>query len=151
MFELNLPKAEIKLENRNGKPSIWDHVRKKWLQLTPEEYVRQHFIHYLIHSLQYPASLISVERGLQVIKLSRRTDIIVYDKAGQPFLLIECKAPQVPLSRITMEQVAAYNLTIKAPYLAVTNGFQHYFFKIDFEKASFEQLEHLPLFGEFGA
>lgn len=148
MFELNLPKAEIKLANRNGIPSIWDQVRKKWLQLTPEEYVRQHFIHYLIHSLQYPASLISIERGLQVIQLSRRTDIVVYDNSGQPFLLIECKAPQVPLSQITMEQVSAYNLTIKAPYLAVTNGFQHYFFKIDFERASFEQLEDLPLFSK---
>ena len=146
MFELNLPKAEIKLENRNGKPAIWDHVRKKWLQLTPEEYVRQHFIYYLIHSLHYPASLISIERGLEVIRLARRTDIIVYDKLGMPFLLIECKAPQVPLSRLTMEQVAAYNLTTKAPYLAVTNGLQHYFFKIDFESVSFTQLEHLPLY-----
>lgn len=144
MFELNLPKAEIKLENRNGKPSIWDQTRKKWLQLTPEEYVRQHFVHYLIHTLGYPASLISIERGIEVVRLSRRTDIVVYDKKGHPFLLIECKAPQVTLTHMTSEQIAAYNLTIKAPYLAMTNGFHHYFFQIDFASSSFSAISQLP-------
>jgi hypothetical protein len=148
MLELNLPKAEIKLENRNGMPSIWDHVRKKWLQLTPEEYVRQHFIHFLISTHKYPASMISVEKGLDVLRLAKRTDIVVYDNSGAPFLLIECKAPQVTIDQWTLEQVSAYNLTLKAPYVAVTNGLRHYFFKIDFEKTTSLRMEHPPVYGQ---
>lgn len=144
MFELNLPKAEVKLANRNGKPAIWDFVRKKWLQLTPEEYVRQHFIHYLVAHLGYPASMISIERGLAVNQLTRRSDLVVYNQAREPFILVECKAPQVKLSKDTLEQASAYNLTFKAQYLCVTNGLEHAFFEIDFAKAEFKQLDVLP-------
>jgi len=146
MFELNLPRAEVKLANRNGKPAIWDFVRKKWLQLTPEEYVRQHFIHYLVLHLQYPASRISIEKGLEVVRLSKRSDIVVYNQEGQPTILVECKAPQVRLSKDTLEQASAYNLTLKAKYLCVTNGLEHAFFRIDFEKGISEQLEQLPVY-----
>jgi hypothetical protein len=144
MFELNLPKADVKLTNRNGKPAIWDFVRKKWLQLTPEEYVRQHFIHYLVAHLGYPASMISIEKGLEVNRLSRRSDIVIYNQARQPFILVECKAPQVRLSKDTLEQASAYNLSFKAQYLCVTNGLEHAFFQIDFEKNEFKQLDVLP-------
>ena len=144
MFELNLPKADVKLANRNGKPAIWDFVRKKWLQLTPEEYVRQHFIHYLVAHLGYPASMISIEKGLEVNRLTRRSDIVIYIQAREPFILVECNAPQVRLSKNTLEQASAYNLTFKAQYLCVTNGLEHAFFEIDFEKSEFKQLDVLP-------
>ena len=147
MFELNLPKAAIKLGNQKGKPSIWDAVRKKWLQLTPEEYVRQYFLHYLTNDLSYPASLISIERSLEVIRLAKRFDIVVYNSDGKPHILVECKAPQVKISQETLEQASAYNLTLKAPYLAVTNGLEHFYFSIDFVKNSFSRLEALPNFG----
>ena len=146
MFELNLPKADVKLANRNGKPSIWDFVRKKWILLTPEEYVRQHFLHFLIQHLNYPASLVSIERGLAVMRLARRTDIVLYDRERNPHILVECKAPQVKLTKETLEQASAYNLTLKAQYLCVTNGLEHAFFKIDFEESSYEQIECLPFF-----
>ncbi len=147
MFELNLPKADVKLANKNGKPSIWDLVRKKWIQLTPEEYVRQHFMNYLIEHLQYPATMISIERGLEVSRMARRSDIVVYNQERKPHILIECKAPQIRLSKDTLEQASAYNLTLKAPYLCVTNGLEHAFFRIDFETASSEQIDVLPIYG----
>lgn len=146
MFELNLPKAELKLANRAGKPCIWDAFRKKWLQLTPEEYVRQHFMSFLCAHRMYPASLVSIERGIAAHALARRTDIVVYDCEQQPFILVECKAPYVPINQSTLEQASAYNKTIKAPYLCVTNGLVHAYFKIDHEKAHYVQIEELPLY-----
>ncbi|HAR19681.1 MAG TPA: type I restriction endonuclease subunit R, partial [Cytophagales bacterium] len=114
MFKLNLPEAPLKFSNRNGKPTIWDFVRKKWLILTPEEYIRQSFLHYLMQHLHYPASLLSVERGLEVLRLSKRTDIVVYDNAGQPHILVECKAPQIKISKHALQQTSIYNLAVKA-------------------------------------
>jgi hypothetical protein len=146
MLELNLPKATIRMENKDGKPSIWDAFRKKWLVLTPEEYVRQHFLHYLCAELQYPASLVSVERGLDVNILAKRTDIVVFGRNRQPHILIECKAPQVKISQQTLEQASVYNLKLKAPFLAVTNGIEHHYFRIHFETNSFQSIPLLPTY-----
>ena len=145
MFKLNLPEAPLKFSNRNGKPTIWDFVRKKWLVLTPEEYIRQSFLHYLMQHLHYPASLLSVERGLEVLRLSKRTDIVVYDNAGQPHILVECKAPQIKISKHALQQTSIYNLAVKARYLCVTNGLEHVFFQIDYAQGSFKQIKELPM------
>lgn len=95
--------------------------------------------------LHYPASLLSVERGLEVLRLSKRTDIVVYDNTGQPHILVECKAPQIKISKHALQQTSVYNLAVKAKYLCVTNGLEHAFFKIDYQLASFEQIKELPM------
>ena len=146
MFELNLPKADIKMVGKNGKPYILDFVRKKWLILTPEEYVRQNFISYLINQLHYPSSLISVERSVKINMLSSRSDIVVYNQDRSPHILIECKAPQVKISQIALEQASKYNLKLKAEYLCVTNGLEHAYYKINFEESKYFKLEELPIF-----
>ena len=144
-MQLNLPAFEHKLKDDKGKPYIFDVIRKKYVKLDPEEWVRQHFIHYLF-SLSYPKSLIQVERGHHYQKLQKRTDIMVYDRAGKPFLLVECKAPGVPLSSATFRQAGIYNRTFEAPYLAITNGLQHYFCGIDFKERKYQFLSALPDF-----
>ncbi len=144
MFDLNLPKADIKMVHKAGKPFILDLIRKKWLALTPEEYVRQNFIWYLVHHLHYPTSHISVERGIKINKLLSRSDIVVYNQNRLPYILIECKAPQIKISQNTLEQASKYNLQLKAEYLCVTNGLEHAFYHINFETARYQRLENLP-------
>ena len=144
MFELNLPKAALKLSNRDGKPCIWDAFRKKWLQLTPEEFVRQHLIHYLCNVLQYPGRHISIERGVTKQTMQRRTDIVVYNSRRQPHILIECKAPFVNVNQSVIEQASAYNTTLKAPYLCVSNGIVHACFRIDHLSGTYRQIDMLP-------
>ena len=144
MFDLNLPKADIKMVIKGGKPYILDFVRKKWLILTPEEYVRQNFISYLIYHLHYPSSLISVERGVKLNSLLSRSDIVVYNQNRVPSILIECKAPQIQIGQSTLEQASKYNLKLKAEFLCVTNGLAHAFFKINFEEGNYLKLVELP-------
>ena len=146
MFDLNLPKADIKMVHKNGKPYILDLVRKKWLTLTPEEYVRQNFIWYLIFHLHYPPTLISVERGVKVNRLLNRSDIVVYNQNRLPHILIECKAPQVKITQDTLEQASKYNTKLKAEYLCVTNGLEHAFYHINFEYSKYRRLESLPTY-----
>jgi hypothetical protein len=131
MIKLNLPEADIKLKRADGKVWIWDYVRKKYLVLTPEEWVRQHFVHYLIHTLKYPKSLIRIEGGLSYNQLQKRSDIVVFDRTGNPWMVIECKSPDLVLSQNTLHQASVYNYTLKANFLAVTNGLSHYYCEID--------------------
>jgi hypothetical protein len=106
--------------------SIFDSVRRKYVALTPEEWVRQHLINYLVTEKKCPISLISVETPLKYVQMNKRSDVIVYGRNGQPLLLAECKAPEVNITQKVFEQITIYNLTIHAPYLMVTNGLQHY-------------------------
>jgi len=105
---------------------IFDCIRKKYVTLTPEEWVRQHLIYYLITEKGYPATLISVETPLKYARLDKRSDVIVYDRNGKPLMLAECKAPEVNITQKVFEQIAVYNLTIQAQFLLITNGLQHY-------------------------
>ncbi|QCK16188.1 type I restriction enzyme HsdR N-terminal domain-containing protein [Mangrovivirga cuniculi] len=130
MIKLNLPGYNIKTKRESGKEFIWDIVRKKFLVLTPEEYVRQNFIRYLIHDLNYPASLINIEGGLKVNVRQKRSDALVY-RQGNPFMLIECKAPEVKITKEVFEQAAMYNKTIGAKYLMLTNGLNHFCFQVN--------------------
>jgi hypothetical protein len=124
MLELNLPKYEHKLRSKEGKLQIFDPIRKKYVHLTPEEWVRQHILNLLNQELDYPASRTSVEGGLKYNGRQKRTDIIVYDELMQPNILVECKAPNVSINKKTIEQLAAYNKTCRAKLLITTNGLQ---------------------------
>ncbi len=123
---MNLPPIHLPLKKEEGKISIFDIIRKKYIILTPEEWVRQHFVHYLINDLKYPKSLFRLEGSLTYNKLQKRSDILIRDREGKPWMLIECKSPVIKLTQKAFNQVAVYNMTVGAKYIAVTNGMIHY-------------------------
>ncbi|QRR01041.1 type I restriction enzyme HsdR N-terminal domain-containing protein [Dyadobacter sandarakinus] len=129
MESLNLPEFAYKVKQVNGKPHIFDIIRRKFVTLTPEEWVRQHFIHLLITHYGYPKSLFAVETGMHYHTLAKRTDIMVLAGNALPFLLVECKAPFVKIGEATFAQISRYHFTLQPQYLAVTNGMSHYCFK----------------------
>jgi hypothetical protein len=129
MESLNLPEFAYKVKQVNGKPHIFDIIRRKFVSLTPEEWVRQHFIHLLITRYGYPKSLFAVETGMQYNTLAKRTDIMILSGDSLPFLLVECKAPFISVNDATFAQISRYNFTLQPQYLAVTNGLSHYCFK----------------------
>jgi predicted type IV restriction endonuclease len=126
MTSLNLPRYSFKVKKSEGKVWIFDPSRKKYVVCTPEEWVRQHFINYLIQDHRYPKSLFRVEGSLAYNTLQKRSDILVHDRLGKPWMLIECKSPSIKLSQRAFNQVAIYNMTIGAKYIAVTNGMVHF-------------------------
>jgi len=119
---LKYPDFGPRIKNEKGKTYILDLVRKKWLILSPEEWVRQHLLNYLIEVKRYPASSISIEKELQLNDLRKRYDVVVYNKQLKPYLIVECKAPYIELNKAVVEQALRYNLIVKAPYLMITNG-----------------------------
>jgi hypothetical protein len=129
MESLNLPAFPYKVKQVNGKPHIFDIIRRKFVVLTPEEWVRQHFVHLLITHYGYPKSLFAIETGLQYNSLAKRSDIMILSSNSLPFLLVECKAPFVAVGDATFAQISRYNFTLQPQYLAVTNGISHYCFK----------------------
>lgn len=146
MKKLNLPPFDYKIKTENSDNRIFDIIRKKYFLLTPEEWVRQHFIHYLINHCYYPRSLISIETGLKYNKLRKRSDIIVYDKSGSPFLLVECKSADIRISKKAVFQVATYNQTVQAPFLVVTNGMGFICAKTSSEMGQLKWQDSLPPF-----
>ncbi|MDF1672406.1 MAG: type I restriction enzyme HsdR N-terminal domain-containing protein [Vicingaceae bacterium] len=145
MEKLNLPQYPIKLKEEEGKKYIFDNIRKKYLVLTPEEWVRQNFIQYLIQDKKYPEGLILIEKGLKINELQKRADTLVY-KGSAPSVLIEFKAPKVKITQEVFEQIGRYNSIFKVPYLIVSNGLEHYCARIDFEQNSFEFLDRVPIY-----
>ncbi|MBS7563633.1 type I restriction enzyme HsdR N-terminal domain-containing protein [Mucilaginibacter sp. Bleaf8] len=141
---LNLPPYPFKLTDQNGQLFIFDEIRKKNLLLTPEEWVRQHFVQYLIKERRYPKSLIKLEGGLRQNGIARRSDIVVFNTYGQKILMVECKAPAVEITQSVFDQIARYNITHQVPLLAVSNGLQHYYCTIDFTQRSYVFIEQLP-------
>ena len=148
METLNLPAYEFVTRECEGKRDIYDSIREKYVRLTPEEWVRQHFVQYLIHEHDVPAGLVAIEHAFTDLEMPRRADIVVYGRQGQPLLIVECKAPGVPVAQDTFDQVARYNRVLRVPYLTVTNGLEHYACRIDFEAASYSFLDELPLYDE---
>jgi hypothetical protein len=120
------------IREKEGKTEIFDPVRKKWVLLTEEEKVRQYCIHRLIHRHRFPVTLIAVEKQITLNGLTKRYDIVVFNRLGNPYLVIECKAPSVKLDQSVLEQLARYNATLKAEMIGVSNGLEFRFFKIDF-------------------
>ena len=135
---------QLKTKKVDNKKFIFDPIRKKYLVLQPEELVRQLLILYLIDEKNINKNRIGIEKSLKVNDLNRRLDILIYDKAVQPYMLIECKAPSVKIDQTTFEQIARYNLPLRVPYLLVSNGMTTYCCKMDYEKETFEFLTALP-------
>ena len=148
MKELNLPEANPRIRTTGSRTEIFDIIRRRFVRLSPEEWVRQHFIHYLISQVQVPASLIAVETTIQYNRLSKRCDIVVYNKTGKPVLIVECKAPEVEITQEVFDQVAMYNMTLQVNYLIVTNGLKHFVCHIDHEKRSYAFLKEIPGYAE---
>ncbi|MEO5584277.1 MAG: type I restriction enzyme HsdR N-terminal domain-containing protein [Flavobacteriales bacterium] len=130
---------------------VFDPVRRLWVALTPEEWVRQHVLNYLIHELGCPVSLIAVEQKLVMNKLTKRADVVVHDRQGRAVLLVECKAPEVKVDQSTFEQVARYNTVFKVPYLLVSNGLVHYCCRVVRESEKIEFLTKVPAYEELCA
>ena len=144
MQQLNFPSYSFRFKNSENKVSIFDEIRKKFIILTPEEWVRQHVVRFLLEEKQYPKSLINVEKIMIVNGLRKRYDIVVFNPDGSIFVLVECKAFGIKTAQTTFDQIARYNMTLKAQYLMVTNGLNHYFCFMDFENEKYEFLKELP-------
>lgn len=146
MKKLNFPVYSFRFKNSENKVAIFDEIRKKFILLTPEEWVRQHTVQFLLQDKKFPKSYINVEKLIKINDLSKRYDVVVFQTNGDIFLLIECKAPEVPISQNTFDQIARYNLVLKAKYLMVTNGLNHYFCQMDFENEKYIFLNELPAY-----
>ena len=144
MEKLNLPSYPLKIKNSEKHYLIFDEIRKKYIVLTPEEWVRQHYIHFLLKEKQYPISLIAVEKQFTINNLKKRSDILVFNSNGTPDIIVECKAPSVKITQDTFDQIARYNLKLNANYLIVTNGLEHYHFKLDSLNETYIFLEEIP-------
>ena len=145
MQALNLPEYPIKTRlNDNGKTEVFDSIRKKYVVLQAEEWVRQQFIGFLISHKNFPASLIAIEKGLKINQLQKRFDAVVFDRKGLPLVLIEFKAPEIKLSEKTFSQIAAYNLKMQVKYLIISNGLIHYCCQMDYKNNSFRFLKDIP-------
>lgn len=145
---LNLPNAPLKLTKSKGVVFVVCLLRKKKIKLTPEEWVRQHIIHFLIEYKHYPVGLIQIEQGIHIHQLFRRCDLILNDRSGTPRVIVECKAPEVPISNLTFDQAVHYNQHLNVDYLLLTNGLEHHVFHIDILNQSLEKLEDMPDFSD---
>lgn len=144
MLALNLPAYETKITACEGKQQIFDILRKCYVALTPEEWVRQHFVHYLIEKKGYPARLMGNEVPITLNGTRRRCDTVVYDKSLTPRMIIEYKAPDVKITKEVFAQISRYNLTLKVNYLIISNGMQHYCCKMDYANKTFTFLNEIP-------
>jgi hypothetical protein len=122
MIHLDLSNIQLKLRHEGDKTTVFDPIRRKWLVLTPEEHVRQYMIHYLKDTMQYPASLFAVEKTIKVGNMSKRFDIVVYNRDHKPWMLAECKAPEIPVTEKTLQQLLNYQKTVQCSYWLLTNG-----------------------------
>ena len=144
--KLNLPKVVLKTKLVRGTIQVFDVVRKKYFKLTAEEWVRQQFIHYLNNHKNYPLGLMGVERMVSYNDLKIRADIIIYNTKGNPYMIIECKAPNVNITQGTFDQISRYNIKLKVRYLVVTNGRQHFCCAMDYKSNIITFLDEIPIF-----
>lgn len=141
---LNFPAFDYRLKSKENKLSIFDVIRKKFVSLQPEEWVRQHCVHYLINEKKIPLSLINVEKELRLNGLKKRYDIVVFNKNGSIYLVVECKAPNISIDQTVFDQIARYNLALKADLLMVTNGMNHYYCQMENDEQRYIFLKDLP-------
>jgi hypothetical protein len=144
MFRLNLPPYPIKIQEKGEKRQIFDFLRRKWVALTPEEWVRQHFTHYLVEQKNYPKTLLANEVELRIGEKRLRCDTLLYNKELRPRMIVEYKAPTIQIQQKTFDQITVYNLLLKVDYLVVSNGLQHYCCKMDYEHQSYQFLKDIP-------
>lgn len=148
MYELNLPKYGIKIANENGHQTIFDVLRRKYVALTPEEWVRQHFVHYLIGHKGYPQTLMANEIQLAIGNKKLRCDSVLYDRSLKPRMIIEYKAPTVNITQKVFDQITVYNMLLHVDYLVVSNGIKHYCCQMDYDNQKYLFLEDIPDYQE---
>ena len=144
MQKLNFPSYSFRFKNNQNKIAVFDELRKKFIILTPEEWVRQHCVKFLQNEKEYPSSLINVEKQLKLAGLTKRYDIVVFEPDGKIKIIVECKAPSVKITQETFDQIARYNLSLNADLLMVTNGMEHFFCRMDYENENYIFLKDLP-------
>ena len=144
MVQLNFPAYQFRFKSSENKISIFDLIRKKFIVLTPEEWVRQHVVRYLIEEKKYPKSLINVEKLVRINGLNKRYDVIVFNPDGSILLVVECKAHTVKITQEVFDQIARYNLALDAKYLMITNGMQHYYCQMDYDQQKYNFLQNIP-------
>ena len=150
MFRLNLPQYEINITEKDGKRLIFDFLRRKFVALTPEEWVRQHFTHYLVEHKGYPKGLLGNEIELHIGDKKLRCDTLLYNKEVQPRMIIEYKAPTIQIQQKTFDQIAAYNLLLKVDFLVISNGLEHYCCQMDYEQRQYRFLPDIPDYEKLG-
>jgi len=146
MQPLNFPSYTFRVKNSENRPLIFDEIRKKFIVLTPEEWVRQHVVKFLIKEKNYPISHINVEKQITLNGLKKRYDIVVFKPDGKLDILVECKAPEITISQNTFDQIAQYNFKLNANYLMVTNGLAHYYCQMDFVAEKYQFMQEIPDF-----
>ncbi len=144
MQKLNFPEYSFRFKSSENKTLVFDEIRKKFVVLTPEEWVRINLVQFLIKEKNYPKSLINVEKQLKLNNTVKRYDVVVFNNDGSIFLIVECKAPTIAITQDTFDQVARYNLALEAQFLMVSNGLEHYYCKMDFEEKRYVFLESIP-------
>ncbi|WP_103865628.1 type I restriction enzyme HsdR N-terminal domain-containing protein [Aquimarina sp. I32.4] len=144
MQKLNFPEYRFRFKNSENKVSIFDKIRKKFIILTPEEWVRQHTVHFLIDEKKYPDSLINVEKLIQFNDLNKRYDIIIFNPDGSIFLIVECKSTRIKITQEVFDQIARYNLALNAEYLMITNGLEHYYCQMNYIEKKYTFLKDIP-------
>lgn len=142
--KLNFPEYHFRFGEKDSKKLIFDEIRKRFVALTPEEWVRQNILKYLVSEKHFPATLISVEEEMKLFKRKKRTDIVVYNKQGLPLLIVECKAPNVVINQSVFDQVVRYNMALQVKYLVLTNGINHYTCSVDYNLKSYIFLKEIP-------
>lgn len=148
MKQLNFPAYEFKLKKSGDGFQILDEFRKKWISLTPEEWVRQHTLRWIVTAKLYPAGLIAVEKRITINGMERRFDAVVFDRESNPLIIVECKAPEVRITEEVFDQAARYNLNVNAAFMLITNGLTHYCCKMDHANQAYSFLKELPEYTE---
>ncbi len=147
MLSLNLPHTDLRLRKSQAKLQVWDHIRLRWIILTPEEWVRQHFTHWMVESLGYPRARLAHEVSLQLGNLQKRCDAVVYDNEAKPLVILEFKAPHIEINQDTFDQITRYNSVLRVPYLIISNGMKHYCAHTDTNK-NVAFLDGIPRFAD---
>ena len=145
---LNFPTYDYRMRKVGQSKQIFDSIRKKFVALTPEEWVRQHIISYLVNDKNYPVSLLAVEMSLTLNKLKKRADVVAYSREGLPLVLVECKAPAIKISQSSFDQAARYCLATGIQIIIITNGLTHFCAKIDNQQQSYQFLKEIPVYNQ---
>ncbi len=148
MLNLNLPAYSFKIKSGEGRKLIFDEIRRKYVVLTPEEWVRQNFVQYLVREKSCPASLISLERQFDYNRMVKRADILIHNRSGMPVMMVECKAPDIKINQETFNQIALYNLRFNVPFLIITNGIEHYCCRYSKKGKGYRFLKQIPDYQE---
>lgn len=148
MPQLNLPTAPLRLKQEGAKTCVFDILRRRWIQLTPEEWVRQHFVHFLLAQRGYPQGLLANEVSLSLNQTKKRCDTVLYDNLARPRMIVEYKAPNIAISQRTFDQISRYNIVLRVPYLIVSNGLRHFCCRIDYERGTYGFLPDIPAYNE---